>query len=73
MTISTSAYIMQISIDGNGMSLYGTSVLALGGFVSGATFNAPIGQVLGISLGLEIAGNGEELINIFGETRKSKR
>lgn len=69
MTISTSAYIMQTSISGNEMSLYGTSVSVLGGFVSGVTFNAPMGQALGISLGLELAGNGEELIFTMTDPR----
>lgn len=63
--ISQSAYIVQTSTSGSDMSLYGFGVSTVSGFISGVTFNAPSHQALGISLGLEVAGNGEELIDIF--------
>ena len=67
MCISRSAYVMQEYSSGSNIDLYGYGMSTISGFISGVTFNAPTCQALGISLGLEAAGNGEEIIEIFLE------
>lgn len=65
--ISNTAYLIQSSMSSSGPTLYGYTVSTISGLISGATFNAPMGRAFAISVGLEIAGNGEELISIFGK------
>jgi len=67
MLISQSTYLMQTCTSGSDMGLYGFGVATISGFVSGATFDALTHRAFAISIGLEIAGNGEELINIFAD------
>ncbi len=69
MLISQSVYIMQTSTSGSDMSLYGTGTATITGFISGATFNLPLLRGLAISIGLEIAGDGEEMIEFFKENQ----
>lgn len=72
MLISQSTYVLQTCTSGSDMSLYSFGVATLSGFISGATFDAITPKAIGISLGLEIAGNGEELISIFSNKLFSK-
>lgn len=65
MLISQSTYVLQTCTSGSDMSLYGFGVATISGLISGATFDALTPKAIGISLGLEVAGNGEELISIF--------
>lgn len=54
------------------VSLYGYTTATVSGFVSGITFNEPVGKAIAISLGLEIAGNGEEIIELITDKVSNK-
>ena len=43
----------------------GLATAAFNGFISGVTFNAPLGKSVAIATGLEFAGYAEEIIEIF--------
>ncbi len=60
--ISQTSYLLQTSISGDEISLYGFATATVSGFISGAIFNEPIWKSTLISFGLEIAGNIDDQV-----------
>ena len=71
--ISTVAYFNQSAIKGDNPTLYGFGISIMSGVISGFTFNYPEIQSFFIGVGLEIAGYGEDIVNIIKRAIKNLR
>src|SRR5690554_759816 len=70
MLLSQTFYLGHSLITGQDIIGFEFMSATIGGFISGATFNTSTGRGIGISIGLEIAGNAEDYYLMLKEKLK---
>ena len=69
--LSLGAYVFQSIVQGEQITLYGAGIATIGGVLSGLFFNSSSTSSFILSLGLEIAGQGESIVGAIRNFIKS--